>query len=250
MNSFIKLDTCVDPITIAKNVLALQEDIEKTEANIQGMYKQLSSNKPLDDALQKYKKTLKIFSFDTKIKQKYFAEPMNIEDVVNLINDVETVDSNKMSLIAKIIEESNKNTQKAAQLIGGLSMLTSLNYQNVRDIAEITAMMDEELGKNSLSISETSRQLRDFIKLQVKRISDEKEYHDKLNTRLNDVESELERRIQSCPNQKTLNNDNIVDNSNNSSRRVSNYTYFILIFSFLSLIISVITMTCLYMKLF
>lgn len=248
MNGFIKLGDYVDPISIAKNVLALQEDVEKTEANIQAMYKQLSTNKPLENALQKYKKTLKLGPLDTKVKIKYLYEPMNIEDVVNLIDEVETVDSNKMSLIAKIIEESNKNTQKAAQLIGGLSMLTGLNYQNVRDIAEITAKMDEELGRNSLSISETSRQLRDFIKLQFKRISDEKKYHDKLNIRLNNIESELDMRIQNYSGQNKLNNDNKVEASNTSGRQVSNYLYFTMIFSLLGFIISIIAMIYVYMN--
>lgn len=248
MNNFIKFDDCIDPISIANNVLKLQEDVEKTEANIQNMYRQLSTNKPLENALQKYKRTLKIGSFDTKFKLRYLGEPMNIEDVVNLINDVETVDSYKMALIAKIIEESNKNTQKAAQLIGGLSMLTGLNYQNVRDIAKISAKMDEELGRNSLSISETSRQLRDFIKLQFKRISDEKEYHDKLNIRLNNLESELGRLNKNCSSQTTLNNDNKIENSNNTGRYSSNFMNLTIIFSLLSLAISFITMIFIYMK--
>lgn len=248
MNNFVKFDDCIDPISIANNVLELQEDVEKTEANIQNMYNQLSTNKPLENALQKYKKTFKIGSFDTKFKLKYLGEPMNIEDVVNLINDVETVDSYKMALIAKIIEESNKNTRKAAQLIGGLSMLTGLNYQNVRDIAKISAKMDEELGRNSLSISETSRQLRDFIKLQFKRISDEKEYHDKLNTRLDNIEAELDKWNQNYSDQNTFNNDNKVETSNASGRQVSNYLYFTMMFSLLGLIISIIAMLYVYMN--
>lgn len=240
MNSFVNLDDCVDPISIAKNVLALQADVEKTEANIQSMYKQLSTNKPLENALQKYKKTLKLGPLDTKVKIKYFCEPMNIEDVVKLIDDVETVDSNKMSLIAQIIEESNKNTKKAAQLISGLSMLTGLNYQNVRDIAEIAARLDEELGKNSLSISETSRQLRDFIKLQFKRIGDEKEYHDKLSVRLANIETELDKQAHNYLNQNTFNNENKIESSNTTRRQAFNYSYLTMIFSLLSLVISVI----------
>ena len=182
----------IDPVKLAGTLLKLQNELENTEKDIQLMYKKIiSANSPIEQALQKYAETIKIFNFDTKVKVKYLIERMNIEDVVNLISEVENVDTEKMASIAHIIRASNENMKKMSQLISGLSILTGMNYQRVRNISTILADLDKEMESNIYASNRTSAQLKEFIYGQFNRMYEDKINHDNLSSKLDLLEKTM-----------------------------------------------------------
>ena len=241
MSEIIQYKESIDPVKLAGSLLKLQSELDDTEKDIQQMYREImSSNNPIEQALQKYEQTLKIGKFDTKIKVKYLIERMNIEDVVKLVSDVEDVDTTKMASIAHIVKKSNENMKKVAQLISGLSILTGMNYQHVRNISTILADLDRELESNIYASNRTSVQLKEFIYGQFNRMHEEKINHDNLSSKLDLLEEKMNTNTKGITNA----NDNLKQKSEELEKRTeNNFTELKKwrIVSFVSLIISFIS---------
>ena len=192
MSEIIKYNNTIDPLKLSVDLMNLQSDLITTEKEIQEIYRKLKSfNPPLEHALSKYRETLKIGNFDTKIKIKYLIERMNIEDVITLISDVEDVDAEKMASIANIVTKSNENMKKIAQLISGISILTSMSYQKIGNAYNIMADLDKELGTNIYATNKSSIQLKEFIYGQFHRMNEEKKAHENLAAKLSLLEKTI-----------------------------------------------------------
>ena len=219
MSEIVQYNESIDPVKLAGNLLKLQSELDDTEKDIQRMYKEImSSNNPIEQALQKYEQTLKIGKFDTKIKVKYLIERMNIEDVVKLVSDVEDVDTTKMASIAHIIKKSNENMKKVAQLISGLSILTGMNYQNVKNVSTILVDLDRELESNIYASNKISTRLKEFIYGQFNRIQEEKINHDNLSSKLDLLEKKMNTNTKGIANA----NDNLKQKAEELEKRTEN----------------------------
>ena len=219
MSEIVQYNESIDPVKLAGSLFKLQSELNDTEKDIQQMYREImSSNNPIEQALQKYEQTLKIGKFDTKIKVKYLIERMNIEDVVKLVSDVEDVDTTKMASIAHIIKKSNENMKKVAQLISGLSILTGVNYQNVRNISTILVDLDRELESNIYASNKTSDQLKEFIYGQFNRMHKEKINHDNLSSKLDLLEEKMNANTKGITNA----NDNLKQKAEELEKRTEN----------------------------